>query len=220
MGVWDSMCIICGCVLFDEPSTEEADDGTEVENIVIDEDNKWLKDHDAILYDETLVQGGKVGDTGEYEGKGVSYEATPGNFEWSELEHCIVMHTNCRECLEKHLKHKITFADNIRNVQEFLSCMKSKMYPVAKNYHTQFWPRVTKKDEYLLADPLGSSLESKKNRERILRIWRPLVKRFKRKPLRPSPAESATWFKNGTIRKGHDGNMWKVVKGRWVKQDG
>lgn len=219
MGVWDSLCLVCGCALLSAPAVE-VDEKTdeEVTYIELSGDTAWLGEHDAILYDETLVQGGKVSDGGEYETKTDSYQATPGNFSWSELEHCIVMHRNCRECLEKHLKYKMQFADNIRNVIEFNTCMKPKMYPIAKNYQEQFWPRTSKKDEFLLADPLGNSPESKKNRDRILRIWKPLVKRFKKKPPRPSPAESAGDFKKGTVRKGYDGNMWKVVKNKWVKQ--
>ena len=41
--------------------------------------------------------------------------------------------------------------------------------------------------------------------------------------LRPSPTESATLFKVGTIKKGNDGNKWIVKKvgksQRWVKKD-
>ena len=44
----------------------------------------------------------------------------------------------------------------------------------------------------------------------------------KKKSLRKGPSESATKFKVGTIKKGNDNNMWKIVvnkKGiqRWQK---
>tara|TARA_Y100000389_G_scaffold189267_1_gene212819 strand:+ start:345 stop:545 length:201 start_codon:yes stop_codon:yes gene_type:complete len=47
------------------------------------------------------------------------------------------------------------------------------------------------------------------------------VKKKVKKSLRKGPSESATKFKVGTIKKGNDNNMWKIVvnkKGiqRWV----
>ena len=78
---------------------------------------------------------------------------------------------------------------------------------------------------------LFDPLKNKKNADRIINTWKPIIKTLKlkhkssKKKLkinRPSPAESATLFKKGEKKKGNDGNLYIVVenknkKKRWKK---
>jgi hypothetical protein len=74
-----------------------------------------------------------------------------------------------------------------------------------------------KSEWYLLFNPNGKSAESKKNADRIMKNIKKLIGKKtmtsskKLKKDRPSPSESATEFKEGTKKKGNDGNMYIVV---------
>ena len=73
------------------------------------------------------------------------------------------------------------------------------------------------------------TLKNKKNADRIINIWKPIIKNLKPKTSkkklktnRPSPSESATLFKKGQKKKGNDGNLYIVVENknkvkRWKK---
>ena len=82
-------------------------------------------------------------------------------------------------------------------------------------------------DWYIVYLPDGNSPEAKKNSKRIERnikkvingIIKPkkensskdnITKKYTKKD-RPSPSESATQFKEGTKKKGNDGNMYIIV---------
>ena len=56
-----------------------------------------------------------------------------------------------------------------------------------------------------LTDPLKNSINAK----RIIDIWKPIIRKNK-KNIRPSPSESATLYKIGTIKKGNDGNLYII----------
>ena len=70
---------------------------------------------------------------------------------------------------------------------------------------------------------IGKPLDGKyKLKNSLRKTKRKKVKQSKKKSLRKGPSESATKFKVGTIKKGNDNNMWKIVvnkKGiqRWQK---
>jgi len=107
-------------------------------------------------------------------------------------------------------------------------------------YSSQYWNDnfesflVNEDDWYLLYLPIGESREAKKNSKRIEKILDRIIKGIiKNKPSksnltrkikkdRPSPSESATQFKEGTKKKGNDGNMYVVAVNkngvkRWKK---
>lgn len=107
-------------------------------------------------------------------------------------------------------------------------------------YSSQYWNDnfesflVNEDDWYLLYLPIGDSREAKKNSKRIEKILDRIIKGIiKNKPSksnltkklkfdRPSPSESATEFKEGTKKKGNDGNMYVVAVNkngvkRWKK---
>ena len=93
-------------------------------------------------------------------------------------------------------------------------------------------------DWHIIYLPSGKSNEAKKNEERISKIIDKIIKGIKKDKIkeniikrktpvgakkdRPSPSESATLFKEGTKKKGNDGNMYIInldkngVK-RWKK---
>ena len=71
----------------------------------------------------------------------------------------------------------------------------------------------------LIGKPLDGKYKVKGNPRKTKRKK---VKKPKKKSLRKGPSESATKFKVGTIKKGNDNNMWKIVANkrgiqRWVK---
>jgi hypothetical protein len=94
-------------------------------------------------------------------------------------------------------------------VQDYGTLRKSKYGKISK-YHSQVFNfgKASYYDNYLLQSPKKNN----KNRSRIIKIWKPLVTKFKKQKLRPSPCESATNFKIGFRLKGNDGNLWKVNK--------
>jgi hypothetical protein len=67
---------------------------------------------------------------------------------------------------------------------------------------------------YLCESPLKNT-ESAKAIKKILSILK-----IKDKGSRQSPRTSATFYKNGTIKIGIDGNFWKISKGKWIKIQG
>ena len=70
---------------------------------------------------------------------------------------------------------------------------------------------------------IGKLLDGKyKLKNSLRKTKRKKVKQSKKKSLRKGPSESATKFKVGTIKKGNDNNMWKIVVNkngiqRWQK---
>ena len=90
-----------------------------------------------------------------------------------------------------------------------------RKYPVIEKYSNgQFFRLLDCIEDnkgWLLLNPY----KCKKNRDRILKMWRPLAKRFNKMKIRPSPCESATNFKNGKKLKGNNKKYWIVKNGKW-----
>lgn len=222
MGVWDQHCLVCGGPLFLYHAPDEEDKLAKY-NRLKDNGIDWLEDLLFISNREERVTGGKMDSNvgGEYVKDDVVYHVHPIDFQESkDGEYGIIMHTNCFNCIKKHLHHEIRFADIARRLAEYDSTLsKHRYYPVAKKYFGQFAEitEVSDDDEYLYSDPMGDSELSQKNRDLIIKAWRPLVRRLKAHKPRPSPAESAAKYKRGTIRTGFDGELWRSSGGRWKK---
>ena len=155
------------------------------------------------------------------------------------------MHTECWNLAKNKLKHELKFEDFLfnKNTSEFLDdyIFKSIKYGTPIKYFGQHWNGnlfeansnaflLNEKDWYMLYLPSGKTTEAQKNSKRITTILEKIIKGIKKPKLvtkklkfdRPSPLESATQFKEGTKKKGNDGNMYIIVTNkngvkRWKK---
>jgi hypothetical protein len=104
--------------------------------------------------------------------------------------------------------------------------LPQSQYGKIVKYQTQWFAdeqedgKVNDEDKWMIESPL----KNKQNKERILKMWTPLVKKFKNNVIRPSPSESATDFKKGFMLKGNDGKIWIIAvssngTNRWVHCD-
>jgi len=146
---------------------------------------------------------------GGYDANGHTYWITPAAWHFNnDFDYGIACHGACYKLLSTKLGYKLKFADVCRLLQKHNNLLKpGSKYGAMAKYQEQFFEyyKVYQKDKYLLYSPLFD----KQNQERILKIWKPLIPKLKS---RPSPCESATTFKKGTIMYGSDGNKWIVVK--------
>ena len=147
-------------------------------------------------------------------------------FNVSDYHYGVVCHQNCYKLLHKFLKYKLKFANVCRLMEDWATVLKPiSKYGAMKKYIGQVfeWGKAHNENSWLLKNPL----KNVKNRTRILKIWKPLIKRFNKKPPRPSPCESAIpskygiWPQIDEIWIGYDKKLW-IVKGtkkkqRWVR---
>ena len=157
------------------------------------------------------------------------------------------MHTECWNLAKNKLKHELKFEDFLYNkyISKILGysnyIFKSIKYGTPLKYSGQHWNGnlfeansdaflLNEKDWYNLYLPSGKTTEAQKNSKRITIILEKIIKGIK-KPIaitkklkkdRPSPSESATQFKEGTKKKGNDGNMYIIAVNkngvkRWKK---
>lgn len=142
----------------------------------------------------------------------------------------ILCHIDCYNLLNKTLKYNLKYEHVCRLIDDYFNVLKttSKYGKVMNKY--SFWLNFnwskllikdylnTKKimnnieinteDLFIVESPLKNS----KNKNRILKMWRPLVKKFAKAKIRNSPCESATIFKIGTVLKGSDKKEYVVKK--------
>lgn len=224
--VWDQHCLVCGGPLFLYTiSREGGNTDAEIakDTRLRDKGVDWLTELLLINNREEKKPGGEMDSNtgGEYDHDDTIYTVLPMGFKKAnDGEYGIIMHQSCFNCVKKHLYHEIKFADVVRDLSEYDSVLERlRYYPVAKKYFDQFSSivNVSDDDEYLYSDPMGDSKDSKKNRNMLIKVWRPLVKRFKKHTPRPSPAESAKNYGRGKKRTGFDGSLWRVVGGRWKR---
>ena len=157
----------------------------------------------------------------------------------------IPVHTECYNLSLKKFNHKLKYSNfNRKNitcideVQDFI-CSFLNYKPIDIFWEQYFyWSDIpdesNKKYWYLICSPLGTSNEAKKNAERISKNIEKIIKNSQNNNLdkniikkdikkdRPSPSESATDFKEGTKKKGNDGNMYIIAVNkngvkRWKK---
>lgn len=218
MGIWEEYCLICGGPLNDE-FTIEIDDK---QKQVTKKEYKWMYQLFILTNDNKIIKA-NYGDyelSGSFEIGSKEYHTTPINYQ--ETNYGVVCHRDCYHLILKKLKHDIIFANVCRLLDKYNSILKPKSkYKPMDKFMQQFYEYdlIVKNHSWLLESPLVN----KQNEERVLKIWTPLITRFKNNPPRNSPCESATDFNQGVIRKGYDGNDYivKVYNGikRWVLYD-
>lgn len=169
---------------------------------------------------------------------GRSYYYEKYLWDYSE-EKSLYCHQSCYKLLKKKLGYKLTIADIEHKLDDY-ALLPSYGKTVDKFTRRQDFPWIdmilnknlyqsiqnNKKLEINARNVsfLMNPLKDKDNQERILEIWKPIVHKIssKKKKTRPSPSDSATLYTVGKVKKGNDGNMYKVVKNknnikRWQK---
>ena len=207
---------------------------------------KWL-DQIYLITDNKVIKNTnnlEVGDYGNFD----KYETH--KFIWEDGVRALVCHKSCYELLNKKLKYKLEINDVINKLDDHSLLSNYGKYVTIFTGHQEFpWTamilnipnfinfenimilnkklEIDKNTRNFLFDPL----KNKKNADRIINIWKPIIKNLKLKPKtskkklktnRPSPSESATLFKTGQKKKGNDGNLYIVVENknkvkRWKK---
>lgn len=135
-----------------------------------------------------------------------------------------IMHKDCYKLLQKKYG-KFEFND-VKLKEKYTNYPESINYGLIKKYHGQFFYQTLAYLEH--PDVLESPLKNTKNKKRIEKIKIPIkilnTKDKKSKNLkknRPSPSDSATLFKVGTIKIGNDKHKWIIKKvgksQRWSK---
>jgi len=185
------------------------------------------------------------GDYGGFRNKKEYYE-TQGLF-WEEKDNiALVCHASCHKLITGYFKYNLQI-DDIKPKLNDHSMLKN--YGTIVNRYAGFqdfsWIGMilNEKDffnfETIMAankkmnlndnniDLLSDPLLNINNAKRIIKIWTPLIKKIKSKPIksikqRPSPSESATLYKVGTKKTGNDKNKYIVVENknkvkRWQK---
>lgn len=222
---YDDYCLICGCPLDDE-------------------NFKWTKRMMGITMTNKIVRLRECGD-------GTCYTQNDRMFLTLNMGSAIhdknddlnevgfVCHSICYKLLYDNLKIKLLATDFFNNNKyNFTSLFFKLLGLIGKQmgkYQPQYFDEIEiipAKDKYLFENPETNV----NNRKRIISIWKILKpkiidsakyantpsKNISSREKRPSPSESATLFKVGTIKTGNDGNKWIIVENnngvkRWQK---
>uniref|UniRef100_A0A6C0LJH8 Uncharacterized protein n=1 Tax=viral metagenome TaxID=1070528 RepID=A0A6C0LJH8_9ZZZZ len=226
MGVWDLYCVICGAVCDRGGYTDE--DDNDIEHIVFKQKYAWLDKIFILLEHNDLVVSGEV-NLGNSTLTSKNYPIVETIRESTKkIPFGVPCHKACHQLLKKYLKYNLKLSDIDKKLN--WGGVTMLKWGIMKRYHSQFFDfhrLIDDNNEWLIESPLKNT----KNRERILKLWKPIISkssirsisrsRSKSRSERKSPAESATCFKVGTKRKGLDGNMWQIRKSgksqRWVK---
>lgn len=230
MSTWDIYCCICG-----GPVVNKFLKGREVYNQVNGETymvDKTMTEYNWLFSLYLLSREGKIIITNGkyYNGEGAiqyknkTFVVTPNlwhNKKYDADSYGAVCHQDCYKLLQNRLRFRLEFANICRLLDLNSGVLKTiSKYGIIQRYSfVQYFEHHLAHTEnpWLLHSPL----KNKKNMNRILRMWKPLVERFKRNPPRKAPCESASNFAIGTQMKGNDGRVWVVEKGkeakRWVR---
>ena len=216
MGVYDSSCIICANCLLDKYYDEKLN----IEKKL----NKWLTQVYIITNDKKKISIKNYYDDGqgEYTKNKLIYNVTPYN--WFLTDNFgFICHKNCYKLICKKLNYKLKFIDicNLSIEDRLIKPIKNygkiiKYEPDAQSYYYNY--KMIKNDPWLLKDPLINI----ENQKRILKMWKPLIKKIKKKIYKPYPCISASKFGQGIKKFGYDGNLWKVKLSKnkqkqWIK---
>ena len=223
MGIIDNCCLICAMPVGYATIIEEE----EIVNLDDIPEYQWTQKISIITSAEQLVhncvnegEGPAKCDEGEY-----SIEPYFWHLGFAKNGYGIIFHNVCYKLLQQKFHYNLKFADVCRLIdQNDALCLihpLSKYGAIAKYMPLieSTWIEVYKHDKWLFNSPLKDA----QNQKRIINMWGPLIIRFNKNPPRPSPAESATMFKPGTILIGYDQKPWIVTDQngihKWVKYD-
>lgn len=217
----DVFCLICGGPHF--ITTYDENDNLRSKKEM--QKYTWISKVTGINNKEERISFDKyeIDDYGSYKLGKDHFELMKANWhEFYVTDYGVAAHNDCLKLLETKLNYSLRFADVCGLVNEYYNTLnKQSSYKEMAKYQEQWFllDEAFKENSWLIDSPLIN----KKNQERVLNIWKPLVTKFKKNEPRPSPCESATTFKKGTILTGNDKNLWIVKDSngtkRWIKYE-
>jgi hypothetical protein len=118
-------------------------------------------------------------------------------------------HKACYNTIKQELGYEIKFSDVCHLATQSSLLDDRKKYGRMVIYSNQFFdaPDIVLEDMWIIESPAKNLTK----RNAIIKIWRPLVEKFKKTLPRPSPSESATKFPSKYTLRGNDGNLYHVV---------
>ena len=195
------------------------------------------------------------GDYGSYYNKNESYQTQ--QFMWDDKNRALICHKSCYKLINNKFNYNLEI-DDIENklnensllsdygetVNKYVGFQDFPWTSMIINNFENFETIMAANKKLIINDNninfLTDPLKNKKNAERIIKIWNPIIKnlksksklkskvkstvkvKLKLKKSRPSPSESATLYKIGEKKKGNDGNIYVVIETknkvkRWKK---
>jgi hypothetical protein len=174
MGVWSNYCIICGGPFRNEFTN---DDG---QNVKMEDDSEWLINSFTITKEEKKLDSGLV-DCGVSKCANGEYCVSRGL--WKDIDDnkkAICCHQDCYSLLEKEINYKLKFND-VDGMLDYWTgaLLERKLYGKMTEYSfgQEFEWMAVLDDGWLLESPL----KNKKNKGRILKIWRIMANQFGKK---------------------------------------
>jgi hypothetical protein len=161
MGTWDEYCIVCGCGIIVTPDEEI--------------ESKIIKSQDWLNKVTVVDQAHNVYHGGVYDGYGaVVFEKQKKNISQlvDEKNFTIACHDDCYKILQNELKYTLKMGDVKKKLSSSLNLLKVS-YGLNKKSYSQFWNW-----GLLSENDVQSPLKNLHNKKRILKIWKPLVKKF------------------------------------------
>ena len=162
MGTWDEYCIVCGCGIIITPS----DEGIE---------SKIIKSQTWLNKVTVVDQANNVYHSGIYDGYGAvvfGKQKKIINQIVDEKNFAIACHDDCYVLLQNELKYTLKMNDVKKKLSSSLNLLKI-LYSLNKKSYSQFWNWGV-----LSENDVQSPLKNLRNKKRILKIWKPMVKKF------------------------------------------
>lgn len=220
MGIWDTICPICGnsCYLKDLELILK-----ENFNIIatgINNKLKWLNNCTILLANNDIIHNVKDlnGNAIFYKNKKDPYNAdifndTNDYFSKDFINRGIAIHTDCWKFIKLNYNIELKYKDLPINKKKYKynEQIGNVKYNLINKYWGQFvdYPRMfIDKNIYMAYSPL----DEKKNISRIKKI----ISQFKIK-VRTGPNVSATFYKEGDIKQGNNNKFWIVKGGKWIE---
>ena len=226
MGIWDTICPICGnsCYLKDLELILK-----ENYNIITKDINKklnWLNNCSILLANNQIIHNVKDlnGNAIFYKNKKDAYSADIYNdnndyFSKDFINRGIVIHTDCWKFIKLNYNIELKYKDLPINKKKYKYNEKigNVKYNLINKYQGQFidYPKMfIDKNIYMAYSPLDEN----KNASRIKKI----ISQFKikdrtRTRTRTGPTISATFYKEGDIKQGNNNNFWIKKSGKWIE---
>lgn len=210
MGCWDVYCIICGNTCWTDGKVTSRSWITHC--ILLLANNDVLRKCKEVSCNTTFIQEKKTG----------AYTVQPVDRLFNYFDPVyftnkgLFIHDACYKFVENTLGLKLKYGDlPIRLPMTSTKYIPQHIdidYKPISNYWRQFieYDRMTDDgNEYLASNPLSG------NEKNIRRIKKILSLLKLKKEHRKGPTASATFYKNGDIKSGNDGNFWIKRNGKW-----
>lgn len=168
MGVWSDYCLICG-----GPYRNEAIDDDD--NEIIHEECDWLTKSYTITEKNKKYPTDMI-DCGESKYQNKKFSVCPLNWDDKDKEEIIAIgcHRDCYKLLKEEFNYQLKFSDVHDKLHEYLCVLSdTTIYGKMDEYAfgQEFENNAFVENKWLLENPF----KNKKNKNRILKIWKPLI---------------------------------------------